>query len=156
MKEKHETYFRSYCEDLGINDDKVYLIDPIDAILFISDRMQSDNNWLVDKLAEAEETKSRYFQQCNPQEKMRQMQDLIDSSLKSQQVLESFNFQRNEYLITLEGEGKENIPKNPLRESINSARMLPPSGLKLTEKNSLQKGALDEGRHGKSVDISEL
>jgi hypothetical protein len=37
-------------------------IDPVDLMLFICARMQTDNNWLVDKLAETEEEKSKIIE----------------------------------------------------------------------------------------------
>jgi hypothetical protein len=37
----------------------------VELMLFILQRMQSDNNWLVDKLAEVEEEKSKYIEKSH-------------------------------------------------------------------------------------------
>lgn len=60
-------------------------LDPIDMLLVISNKMQQDNNWLVDKLAEMEDEKSRLVDKSglhdalNPDTK--KIKELLDQTL---------------------------------------------------------------------------
>ena len=45
-----------------MREDTLGSVDAIDLICYVCQRMQSDNNWLVDKLAEVEEEKSRILE----------------------------------------------------------------------------------------------
>ena len=86
------------------------------------------------------------------------MQDLMDSVLKSQVVLEQFQFQRNEFLSSLDLPSSSSDPQKPpsLRQSLkelNSARLPPPSSARLSEKYGHGKNSGDRSvKHGRSVD----
>ena len=50
-----EAYFGHYCEKRGIDEKDWGGIDAVEAVLFVAERLQGDNNWLLDKLAETED-----------------------------------------------------------------------------------------------------
>lgn len=49
VQEKNQNYINSFCADNNINTTQ---IDPIELLFYICSRLEGDNNWLVDKLAE--------------------------------------------------------------------------------------------------------
>jgi hypothetical protein len=108
IRESHPAYLKSYCQERGITEEKVG--DSIDLFVYISQRLQSDNNWLVDKLAEVEEEKSRFLEKSAIQEapSLKQLKELGELSKQSTRVLETFSSARSEFKRILEGSGQEN------------------------------------------------
>ena len=56
-KKNANNYVSAYCNDQGVVNQSQ--IDPVDLLIYICQRMEHDNNWLVDKLAETQEEKRR-------------------------------------------------------------------------------------------------
>ena len=52
-KTHHASYFRAYINDKGLQ--QTGQLDPIDLSLYVCKRLQGDNDWLVDKLAQVEQ-----------------------------------------------------------------------------------------------------
>ena len=58
VQARHTSYFEAYLAEMGANaegsgaDLAEVTFDPIELSLYISRRLQTDNDWLVDKLAQ--------------------------------------------------------------------------------------------------------
>jgi len=88
-----EKQFPSHLEAYLQENDLKEAHDPIDALLFVGERLQSDNNWLVERLAECEEEKTRTLSMvASEQQQAHQgkVKELAEDSLQSQAVLETF------------------------------------------------------------------
>ena len=57
VQARHASYFKAYLSEKGLTTPG-QMFDPIDLVLYVSTRLQSDNDWLVDKLAQLESVRS--------------------------------------------------------------------------------------------------
>ena len=89
-------------------------IDPIELLFYIVQKMEGDNNWLVDKLAESEDEKRRLMEKSQidmMEEDILNGQifaDLIKQTKLSDEILENFAFHHDEFVASLETTSSSN------------------------------------------------
>ena len=119
VKEKNSNYIDGYCkEQNGLSPSQ---IDPIELLIYIIERIEGDNNWLVDKLAELEEDKRRLLEKSHLDQLEEDIlngdifSNLIKCTTMSEKLLEDFSFQREEFLATLETTAQTSASMPPQR-----------------------------------------
>eukprot|EP00347_Sterkiella_histriomuscorum_P014266 403361539 len=112
VQEKNQNYINAYCQDQG--GISQMQIDPVELLFYIVQKMEGDNNWLVDKLAESEDEKRRLMEKSQidmMEEDILNGQifaDLIQQTKLSDEILENFAFHHDEFVASLETTSSSN------------------------------------------------
>ncbi|CDW82540.1 UNKNOWN [Stylonychia lemnae] len=167
VQEKNQNYINAFCADHNVNTTQ---IDPIELIFYICQRMEGDNNWLVDKLAEVQEEKRRLLESSQIDRQEEELlngtlfQEIIEQTQKSSEFFAFFDQSRGDLISTLESDSnnhksynqlltsqtnqgsKENIP---LKRNSNYC-----SAANLRESlQSVRSGSLNKSQSGKNLNL---
>ena len=100
VKQQHQSYLQDYLSEKDLNKPG-QLFDPVDLALFVCGRLQTDNEWLLDKLA-AINNKSSGCSRC--QQVSKQIEKCTDEGAAN---IANFQDKRVQLMLLLEAQDKE-------------------------------------------------
>ena len=167
VQERHQAYVTSYCSDHQLT---LRQIDPVELLIYIVSKLQGDNHWLVDKLAEAQDEKRRILDrsqiQLDEQELLNSplFAGLLQQTQATSKVMEGFIEARDSLMQALsQTSDKENVPSRRhnynssttnMRESIQSMKSMQKSSSGFNLMSKYQSMKYNESNKKQAIDAS--